>query len=251
MDLFSLGLLFGASLLAGALNAVAGGATFLTFPALMLAGLTPIQANATNFVALTPANIAALPAFRAELAAIGRGLAMPLTVGAIGGVVGAVLLLVLGGGVFAQAVPWLMAVATGLFIAAPSINRVLVRSGRSARSGPVAMLLMFAFSVYGGYFGAGLGQIMLAALVIAGWTDLHQANALKNASIAAISLASVVLMALSGYVHWPSALLMMVGASLGGYFGGRVSRLVPARALRYAVIAFGVFLTVRFFWVGA
>ena len=141
--------------------------------------------------------------------------------------------------------------ATGLFIAAPTINRMLVRSGRSARSGPVAMVLMFGFAVYGGYFGAGLGQIMLAALVIAGWTDLHQANALKNASIAAISLASVVLMALSGYVHWPSALLMMVGSSLGGYVGGRVSRLVPARALRYAVIAFGVFLTVRFFWMGA
>jgi uncharacterized membrane protein YfcA len=250
MDATTLALLFGASLLAGALNAVAGGATFLTFPALMLAGLSPIQANATNFVALTPANVAALPAFRVELAAIGRGLVMPLGVGAVGGLVGAVLLIGFGGAVFSDLVPWLMAVATGLFIAAPSINRALVRSGRAMRSGPLAAVLMFAFSVYGGYFGAGLGQIMLAALVIAGYGDLHQANALKNAAIAAISLASVTLIALSGHVAWPAAVLMMLGASLGGYVGGRLSRLVPARLLRWGVIVFGVFLTVRFFWLG-
>lgn len=247
MEIWTLALLFAASLFAGGLNAVAGGATFLTFPALMLAGLPAMAANATNFVALTPANVAALPAFREELTALGRAVLMPVLVGIIGGAIGAALLLTLGGGVFERAVPWLMLVATLLFAIAPVLNRALAGGNLMTSSPMLAGFLMLIFSIYGGYFGAGLGQIMLAALVIAGASDLNAANALKNASIAGITLISFGLYAASGIVHWPFAFVMMVGAGLGGYFGGRMSRKVPQKALRGMVIAFGAFLTFYYF----
>ena len=247
-----MGLLLAAGLFAGALNAIAGGATFFTFPALMLTGLPPLVANATNFVALAPSNIAALPAFRAELRRIGRALIPLLAVGGLGGLLGALALLWLGAGLFASAVPWLMATATLLFAGAPHLRKWFqARSRGWAGSGSApTLVLLFVFSVYGGYFGAGLGQIILAALIISGHGDFHAANALKNAVIAAISLTSVAIYALSGVVAWPEAGIMLTGATLGGFFGGRYSRLVPQLILRRLVITFGLFLTTYYFFFG-
>ena len=144
-------LLFGTGVLAGALNAVAGGATFFTFPALILAGLPPLVANATNFVALVPSNIAALPAFRTELKSLGRKLIAPLNVGATGGLIGALALINLGGDLFASAVPYLMGFATILFAAAPTIRRAVERRrDKPANKGSIAaMFLLFIEPIIG------------------------------------------------------------------------------------------------------
>jgi len=251
MDPLGFALLFVAALFAGALNAVAGGATFFTFPALMFVGLSPMAANATNFVALVPANIAALPAFHSELKSIGRDLIGLLVIAALGGFSGALLLLGLGGGVFAAAVPYLMLVATVLFAGAPHVRKILDRRGRKPANTPLAAVLLFGYAVYGGYFGAGLGQIMLAALILYGYDDFHVANALKNAVISAISLVAVVVYGLTGAVAWPEASVMMIGAAIGGYLGGKISLRIPQVALRWAVIGFGVFLTLYYFVYGA
>ena len=113
---------------------------------------------------------------------------------------------------------------------------------------PAGLALLFVFSIYGGYFGAGLGQIVLAVMILNGYSDYHLTNALKNAVVAAVSLLSVVLYALSGAVSWPHALIMMAGATAGGYLGGSLSKLVPQRALRVGVIVFGTLLTGYYFW---
>ncbi len=242
-------LLFGAGVLAGALNAVAGGATFFTFPALILAGLSPLVANATNFVALVPSNIAALPAFRTELKSLGRKLIAPLIVGATGGLIGALALINLGGDLFASAVPYLMGFATLLFATAPHIRKIVEqrREGPTRQVSILPMLLLFVFSLYGGYFGAGLGQIILAALILNGHDDFHISNALKNAVIAAISLLSVAVYGFSGAVSVPHAVVMMLGATVGGYLGGTFSKRVPQQALRNGVIIFGTLLTIYYF----
>lgn len=242
-------LLFGAGIVAGTLNAVAGGATFFTFPALVYSGLPPLVANATNFVALVPSNVAALPAFRAELKALGRKLVAPIATGAVGGLAGALLLVSLGAGLFESAVPYLMGFATILFAAAPAIRRAVEkrRAAYRAKAAFAPLLLLFVFSVYGGYFGAGLGQIILAALILSGHDDFHVTNALKNAVIAAISLLSVAVYGLSGAVSLPHAVVMMIGAAVGGYLGGSLSRHVPQFALRVGVICFGALLTAYYF----
>jgi len=252
MDFWIAVLLFGAGLIGGGISAIAGGASFFTFPALILSGLPPLVANATNFVALVPSNIAALPAFRSELKQLGRSMLVPICVGGLGGLIGALTLITLGGGLFATAVPYLFAAATLLFAIAPYIRNSLhhIHRADGNKNSMGAMLLLFVFSIYGGYFGAGLGQIILAALILNGHDDFHRANALKNAVISAISLCSVLVYGLSGSVSWIPALIMMVGATIGGFFGGAVSKYVPQKALRFGVIVFGSILTVYYFVSG-
>ncbi|MFT4716212.1 MAG: putative membrane protein YfcA [Paracoccaceae bacterium] len=251
MDFLTMLLLFVAALIGGGMSAVAGGASFFTFPALLFAGLSPLEANATNFVAMTPGNITALPAFRVELRALGRALIVPSIIGGLGAIVGAVLLLALGGGFFANAVPYLMGTATALFAFAPVLRRLMERRKSSFAKREFGLCLLFIAAVYGGYFGAGLGQIMLAVLILIGYSDLHIANAAKNAINSVISLVAVVIYGLTGAVAWPAAIVMVVGASIGGYFGGYFSRRIPQNVLRWAVISFGVILTVFYFVKGA
>ncbi|MGB0411767.1 MAG: sulfite exporter TauE/SafE family protein [Pikeienuella sp.] len=239
-------LLFAAGLFAGVLNAVAGGATFFTFPALLLAGLPPLSANATNYMALIPSNITALPAYRRELLAEGRRLIFPLVLAALGGMAGAWLLLRLGGGLFEAAAPWMMGGATVLFATAPALRRAMEASGGG--SGKVAgWSILSVMSVYGGYFGAGLGPITLAALTLMGRTSFQIANALKNAIISSISIGAIVVYGVSDAVSWPHAVVMMAGAALGGYVGGAMARYAPDRALRLFVTVFGAFLTIWYF----
>lgn len=246
-------LLAGAGLLAGAVNAAAGGGTFLTFPVLIWAGLPPLVANTTNMVALLPANLTALPAFRPQLGALGRRCRMPLLAGLAGGGLGALLLLWLGNGVFSAAVPYLMGCATLLFWIAPRLRQAVAGpvTGTGDRPGAVPAVTIFVFAIYGGYFGAGLGQIMLAALILSGFSDLHQANALKNLVIFAITAVAVAVFATGGSVHWPYALVMMVTAALGGFLGGALSLAVPPRILRAGIIVFGLFLSLYYFVTGA
>lgn len=245
--------LVGAGFIAGAVNAIAGGGTFFTFPVLIWAGLPPFVANATNMIALTPSNVAALPAFRAQLLKLKGVLLWPSVVGILGGGMGAILVLALGAYVFAQAVPYLMATATALFAFAPTIRKWISKSNTSGfTSWSIGSLMaVFVFSIYGGYFGAGLGQILLAATILIGFSDLHEANAIKNLVVSAVSLTALVIFGLSGAVHWPFAAVMAVSSAVGGYFGGRLSQAIPQTILRLAIIAFGVFLTGYYFLRGA
>ena len=241
-----------AGVIAGATNAVAGGGTFFTFPVLIWAGLPPLVANTTNMVALTPANLAALPAFRPQLRRLGRRCIAPILIGALGGTLGALLLLALGAEIFAALVPYLIGLATLLFATAPSLRRAVERLSRGRSASQLAPLaILFLFSVYGGYFGAGLGQIILAALILTGFTDLHEANALKNAVTFASSLMAVAIFAMTSTVSWPFALIMMVSSAIGGYFGGVLSLMAPQRVLRGGIILFGLFLALYYLWQGA
>ncbi len=247
MDLLTVGLLFGVAVLGGGMSAIAGGASFFTFPALLLAGLPPLAANATNFVALTPANIAALPAYRRELRGIGRALILPMIVAGLGGLLGALILLTLGGAIFGHAVPYLMATATILFAVAPRLRLLLERYGARFAGRAFAQTLIFVVAIYGGYFGAGLGQFMLAVLMLNGYSDFYAANAGKNAINSVISLVAVLVYGLTGDVVWPVAGIMIIGASIGGYLGGHMSLRVPQSGLRWAVISLGAFMSVYYF----
>ena len=247
MEIYILVLLFFTGLFAGVLNAVAGGATFFTFPALMLAGLSPLSANATNFIATAPGNIAALPAFWDELKIIGKKIFAPLIISAIGGLLGAVVLFSLGANIFKNLVPYLMGFATILFLAAPRLRKIVLNTNLKSKIVPLVLLLSFA--VYGGYFGAGLGQIALAVLILIGFENLHKANAMKNAVIASISLPAYIIYIYSGEVFWPYALVMAVGAAIGGFTGGKISKSIPQIYLRFFIIGLGTLLTIYYFIV--
>ena len=245
MEIYILVLLFFTGLFAGVLNAVAGGATFFTFPALMLAGLSPLSANATNFIATAPGNIAALPAFWDELKIIGKKIFAPLIISSIGGLLGAVVLFSLGANIFKNLVPYLMGFATILFLAAPRLRKIVLNTNLKSKIVPLVLLLSFA--VYGGYFGAGLGQIALAVLILIGFENLHKANAMKNAVIASISLPASIIYIYSGEVFWPYALVMAVGATIGGFTGGKISKSIPQIYLRVFIIVLGTLLTIYYF----
>jgi hypothetical protein len=247
LEIYILLLLFFAGLFAGILNAVAGGATFFTFPALMLAGLSPLSANATNFIATAPGNIAALPAFWNELKLIGKKIFAPLIISAIGGLIGAFILFSLGANIFKNLVPYLMGFATILFISAPKLRRLVIKTNFQSKMVPLVLLLSFA--IYGGYFGAGLGQIALAVLILIGFENLHTANAMKNAVIASISLPASVIYIYSGEVFWPYALIMCIGSAIGGFAGGKISKSIPQVYLRVFIIFFGTILTIYYFMI--
>ncbi|MGI9391138.1 MAG: sulfite exporter TauE/SafE family protein [Boseongicola sp.] len=252
-DLMTLAVLGVAGILAGAVNAVAGGGTFITFPVLIWAGLPPLVANTTNMVALVPANGTALLPLRHQLRELGWRVLVPVAAGVFGGTTGAILLLFLGDAVFASAVPYLIAFATLLFATAPTLRKKIAagNSPGTEPSIPVTAILVLIFSIYGGYFGAGIGQILLATMILIGFEDLREANALKNLVGFVIGLFAVTIFVWSGTVNWTFALVMMGSSALGGYLGGTLSLIAPQQQLRRGIIAFGCFLTLYYFVFGA
>lgn len=245
MDALMWLLLVAAAFAAGALNAVAGGGSFLTFPALVYAGLPPIVANATGAVAVSPGYLGSTLGFRKELAELPRGrLAQEAAVSAAGGLAGALLLLATPPAAFARLVPWLLLFATLLFALAP---RWLARrppggAGRGRLAG------LAAVAVYGGYFNGGLGILLMTLYVLTGEASLHRANALKNANSLVLSVVSVAAFALAGAVAWGPALVMAVAALLGGWLGAGWARKLPPGVLRAIVIATGAVMSAVFFW---
>jgi len=250
MDLTTWALLFGGGFVAGGVTAVAGGASFLTFPLLIAAGLPPMVANITNWVALMPGNFMALAAYRTELAAMRATVRTHLLVSFVGGGAGALLLLWTGEARFERAVPWLMLAATTFFALGEWIKLRLDDLRRTAHPPSQRWILGFEFvlMVYGGYFGAGVGIMLLAALAIAGQTSIHMANAQKNLMVVALSAAGALVFLPSGQVAWSYALPLFLGASLGGYATVRFIRRIPARAIRNAVLTWAVVLTAYAFW---
>lgn len=242
-------LLCTASFAAGALNAVAGGGTFLTFPALVYAGIPPVAANATATFTALPGYLGSAWAFRHDLRSEGAlPLRAVLAVSIIGGLAGSVLLLVTPDQAFSGIVPWLLLIATALFAAGPSITDALRR--RDVRpAGPVlSAVALVLVSIYGGYFNGGLGIIVLALLGLLGYADMNAMNGLKNVLAAVLSVTSAATFAVAGLIHWDVALPMAMTAAAGGYAGAWVSRRVTnAIYLRVFVVIVGAVMTLVFF----
>jgi uncharacterized membrane protein YfcA len=236
-----------AAFFAGALNAAAGGGTFLTLPALMFLGVPPVTANATGTVALLPGYVASCWGFREELRSQrGVGLGLITVSSLVGGAVGAALLLVTSNHAFRVIVPWLMLAATVLFACGPWL---LAHLHRAEPAGHIATTTgVFLVSAYGGYFNGGLGIMLLALLGLLGYTDLNFMNGLKNLVSVVLTAIAVGIYAAGKTVVWEDALLMMPAAVVGGYAGARAVRRLPERHLRYGIVAVGAITAALFFF---
>jgi uncharacterized membrane protein YfcA len=234
---------------AGVMNSVAGGGTLLTFPAL-LAVVSPAVANATSTVALLPGSAAGAVGYRQELAASRRFVKRMLLPSLAGGTLGAGLVLV-NPHAFKTLVPWLMLTAALLFLVQQPISRWIRTHKPDHEPGPwgQAGLILFQFlvAVYGGYFGAGIGILMLTALGFMGVGDIHRMNGVKTFLAAAINGASVLVFVWGGLVNWPLAAVMAAAAVIGGYVGARVARRLPAWVVRWTVTAIGFGLAGYYF----
>lgn len=235
-------ILFLAAFVAGAINSIAGGGTLVSFPALVWLGRDPVIANATNAVALWPGSLAAIAGFRDELHGVRRWMVFLGVPSVIGGICGAVLLLATPSAAFARIVPFLIFFATALFALQAPITRALHHTPRepvaSWRSG--AVLFQLGVAIYGGYFGAGIGILMLAALGLAGFTDLHQMLALRNFGALCINGVAAVYFAARGAVNWPDAFVMTIGQVAGGYGGATLARRLGRAFIRRAVVVIGI-----------
>jgi uncharacterized membrane protein YfcA len=254
-----LGILFLAAIMAGGMNAVAGGGTFFSFPALMALGVPAILSNATNAVAVTPGHALAAVVYKREIARAPRRIIMCTIAASIGAVLGAWLLTVTDEKTFNILVPWLLLVATLMFAFGPAIQK-RIRSRAGAHEQPVVedrnaignnpkSWLGYALaSVYGGYFGAGQGIVLMTIVTLSGVEDLQEANAIKNAVATFVSLIAVIVLASRGLILWHYGVLMIVGALIGGFAGGKLAKVLSKTALRNFVLTVAVFLTVVYFW---
>jgi uncharacterized membrane protein YfcA len=238
-------LLAAAAFVAGAVNAVAGGGTLLTFPALLAAGVPPVTANATNTVALFPGQLASSFAYRGHIGEERRR-ALALAVPSLaGGALGAALLLVLPEETFEAIVPWLILFACVLLAFQGAIRRAV--AGSRHASHPAALwVTQLLVAIYGGYFGAGIGILMLAAMGIMLPSSLQHANALKVLLSLLINAIAAVLFAAAGAVRWPEAALMAAASIAGGFLGAKVAQRLPPAAMRGVAIAVGLYAASTF-----
>ena len=235
-----------AAFLAGTLNTVAGGGTFLTFPALVYTGVPPVAANATSAVAVFPGYLGGAAGFRREIATIERGkLLAAVAATAIGGLVGSLLLLVSSNEAFSVVVPFLLATATLAFAFGDRLQAWAGRHSFGARQGGPGTVLV---AIYGGYFNGGLGIVLLALFSLWGMRDINLMNGLKNCLSFVLSAISVATFAAAGLVEWPQAILMMVAATAGGYAGAPLARALPRPVVRAVVILVGTTMSAAFFW---
>jgi uncharacterized membrane protein YfcA len=246
-------LLFLAAAIGGALNAVAGGGTFVVLPAMVLTGVGTKLANTTTTVALWPGAIASAGAYRKQLESVGRPLLVLLGgVSIIGGTLGALLLLHIPQDTFSRLLPFLLLLATVLFAFGGSASRRLrewmLGAGVSTRLLLLGVaVLQVPISIYGGFFGGGIGILMLATLGLSGMNNLNTMNALKTVLAACINGAAVITFVIAGAVVWPQWLVMIIGAMAGGYGGARFALRLDPRILRAFVIGVGCTMTLIFF----
>jgi uncharacterized membrane protein YfcA len=265
MDILQACALFIAAVLAGALNSVAGGGSFISFPTLVLTGVPEIPANATNTVAIWPGAVASVGGYRRELSTQ-RNVLIPLAiVSIIGGVVGARALLNTPQATFRQLVPFLLLFATLLFTFSSSLMNWIKAHFKSQRgvepvgtaaivSGSrltfvVVLAVQSIIAFYGGFFGGGIGIMMLAALRVLGMENIHEMNALKMLLSALINGVAVVLFVERGIIWWPQAVIMVVGAIIGGYGGASIARRLNPLHVRRFVIVVGFAMTFYFFFL--
>ena len=238
--------LIAASILGGAVNALAGGGTFLVFPALVLAGIAPITANATASFLLWPAGLASAWVYRKDIPKDRRTLGIMSLVSGIGAMAGSFVLLMTPNSTFSGLVPWLLLFATLNFTFAKQLRNLA--AGASHRASFVLLLAgQLAISFYGGYFGAGMGVLMLALYLAATDKDVHAANGLRLVCAITINAVAIVIFAAKGAIDWHVGIPMLVAALIGGYFGAVVVRRMNAESARQWVMIYAWAVTLWFF----
>lgn len=255
-------LLFAAAFVGGALNSVAGGGSFIALPALLFAGVAPVSANATTTFAMWPASVASVVAYRREVAGVRAWMVRLGAISLVGGLLGGLLLVRTSDESFMRLLPWLMLLAATMFTFGGQITGWARRQRPSAalvapagdREGgglphvPLWTLpLQLVIAVYGGYFGGGMGIMMLAAMAVAGMTNMHQMNGLKSLLAVAINGIALAAFVLDGAINWPLGVVMVAGGIAGGYAGASVARRVSGSGVRVLVIAVAWTMTGYFF----
>lgn len=240
-------ILIPAGLVAGALNAIAGGGTFVSFPALVWVGVPPVMANASATLAALPGYLSSAYAFREDIRASHSLPVLPLlAVSMLGGVLGAALLLTTPDTAFSGIVPWLLAFATLAFALGPRLTRAFGAGGALGLTS--AMTVLLAVTIYGGYFNGGVGILLLAAFGLIGLTDLKEMNGLKNLASSVLSGVSVVIYIAAQLIAWQEALILSVACAVGGYVGGALSRRIThTRLVRLFITGVGAVMTLLFF----
>jgi uncharacterized membrane protein YfcA len=242
---------FASAFLAGAINSVAGGGTLVSFPALIWLGLNSVAANATSTVAIWPGTVGSVWGYRRELREAEPRFRVLIVPSLIGGLTGALLLKWTTPEFFDKLVPFLILFATLLFTLQEPVQRMMKTASAESRQSTAwmvgAILFQFAVGVYGGYFGAGIGILMLAALSILGLTDIHEMNSLKVVFAGAINGIAALYFIWAGMVEWPYVLIMAVGAILGGIGGAGTARKLGRTAVRRIVIAIGFGMAISLF----
>jgi uncharacterized membrane protein YfcA len=242
----SYSLLILAAFVAGVLNSVAGGGSFLTFPALVFTGVPSIIANATNTVALTPGTLASVWAYRHDFKKFDNfPFPAMMVVSVVGGFAGAMLLLLTPQRTFDHLIPWLMLAATLIFAFGPILSPVLQKHFHISPA--LVVCIQFGVAVYGGYFGGAIGIVMLAAWSLLGQVEIHAMNANKNALATTLNGVAMTLFIIARKVWWHQALVMLAAAVAGGYLGARAAKKVDRRHVRMAIIAVSSCITIAFF----
>jgi uncharacterized membrane protein YfcA len=244
-----------AGCIAGIMNSVAGGGTLVTFPTLVFVGLPSVIANATSTIALLPAALSSAAGYRNRIRSVARWLKIFAPVSLAGGLVGGILLVQTPSKVFDKLVPWLILFATLLFVTQSFVSRTYggpkVRRHESSASRRWligAALFQFLVAIYGGYFGAGIGILMLASLGILGFEDVHEMNSLKVILGFLINVVAAFYFIASGLVRWPSATVMMIGTILGGYTGAHVAQRLPQKQVKGVIALIGFLISAIMFY---
>lgn len=245
MTIAEIMLLCAAGFLSGVVNAIAGGGTFLTFGAMTLIGLPPIVANATSSITQFPGYVTSALAYAREIRADFREAMILAALSLVGGLAGALLLLSLSNPSFRALVPWLLLAATAVFAAGPYLKPKALSPEKPVS--PAGLAGQFVTSIYGGFFGAGMGIMMLAVLGLTKGGDYHRLNALKNFLAVVIAAMAIVVFASGDVVGWPQAAVMVPAAAAGGYSGVWAARRVPQAVIRAIVVVVGLVLTAYYF----
>ena len=245
--------LFIAGFLGGVINSIAGGGSFITFPALLFVGIPPVSANATNTFASCSGYMSGAWAFRKDLNNHRKELPVFVLTSLLGGIAGAWLLLKTPEALFRDAIPWLLLFATMLFIFGGRLNNTLKTMAAhhrhaSAVGGLLLLLMLLAVCIYGGFFNAGLGIIILSYLALAGYTDINTMNGLKLLVSSSVSLIAIVVFIYDGVIAWYQGSIVLLGTLIGGYVAAHVSRKLPQQKVRAFVILASVVITGYFFY---
>lgn len=241
-------LLLAAAFAAGAINSVAGGGSFLTFPSLVVAGVPAVIANASNTVALVPGSVASAVSYRTDIERLSEGrLKSWFIVSLLGGAIGAALLLLTSDKTFRQIAPWLLLFATLLFAFGTQVG--VAFRGRLHSSQALMLTLLFPISVYGGYFGGGIGIMILAAFRLYGFTDIHGMNGIKTILSGSLNAIAAIIFIAAHQVYWRPTFVMMIAAIAGGYLGPVIARRMQPIVIRGIVIAVGALMTIYFFHI--
>jgi len=251
--LLELLLLFGAGLIAGAINSLAGGGSFIAFPALLLAGVPPVLANATNTFAAWPGYVSGAIGYWEQIKENKQRLAPFLLAAFIGGLLGAELLLRVNDEQFSVVVPWLMGLAVIMFAYGGNLSAWIGKRSSAMKSGAKLAavglwLLLVLICLYGGFFNAGLGIILLAFFALAGISNIHAMNGVKLLLSATVASVAIVRFAIEGSIAWYEGSFVFTGSLVGGFVSAKLAKFIPTPVLRGGIIIYGTLLTLVFFW---